>query len=149
MGDEFFNKGVKWIYKVYKIRSQETKMEVEEELSDTQKHENYLQLINAIKYIEEGGRISEDWCEESKKYVRKWREWIPDFSEINEEREDNDFRKLCNETETIMKYIYGTILRTNYLDSKLYLLLLQHMKKILDMLEEDNELDNMLKMMSI
>ena len=124
-------------------------MDVEDEITDAQRHQNYLELINAIKYMEDGGRVTEDWSDEGKKYVRKWREWIPDFSNINEEREDVTFRKVCNETETIMKYVHGTIVRSNYLDPKLYLLLLQHMRKMIDLITADDEMDDMMKMLSM
>lgn len=119
------------------------------ELSDAEKHTNYLAIAKTIEFIQSGGRITEDWTEEHKRLIRQWREWISDFSQINEEREDAEFRKLCNETETIMRYIYGTLNRASYLDVKAYLLLLQHMKKIIDMLANDDEMEEMMKMLSM
>ena len=124
-------------------------MEVEEQISDAQRHQNYLELLKAIEYLENGGRVTEDWTEDSKQYIRKWRQWIPDFNVVNDEREDEEFRKVCSETETIMKYLHGTVDRTGYVDPKLYLLLLQHMKKILDMLESDEEFAELLSSMKM
>lgn len=124
-------------------------MEVEEEISDAQRHQNYLELLKAIEYLENGGRVTEDWTEDSKQYIRKWRQWIPDFNVVNDEREDGEFRKVCSETETIMKYLHATLDRTGYVDPKLYLLLLQHMKKILDMLESDEEFAELLSSMKM
>jgi len=124
-------------------------MEIEQPLSDVERYKNYTDLVEAIAYIENNGRITEDWTVENKSLIKKWREWIPDFSEINEEREDAEFRKICSDTETIMRYLYGTITRSSFLDVKLYHMLLKHMKKILDMLADDDEMNDLLSMMKM
>lgn len=124
-------------------------MDVDQPLSDVERHKNYADLVEAIKYIESNGRITEDWTVENKKLIKKWREWIPDFSTVNEEREDSTFRKACAETETIMRYLYGTITKSSVLDVKMYYLLLTHMIKILDMLASDDEMNDLLSMMKV
>ena len=124
-------------------------MEIEQEFSDVEKYKNYTDIVNTIKYLEDGGRVTEDWTEDHKSMVSKRRGWIPNFSSINEEREDVEFRKVCDETETIMNYLVHNTKKTGYFDAKLYLLLLKHMKKILDMLADDDEMNDLLSMMKM
>lgn len=110
----------------------------DEMLSEVERNKNYLSLVNAAKHIENGERITEDWIYEQKRRVEQWREWIPDFSLINEEREDAEFRRLCINTETIMRYLLASGFNV-----KTYLLLLQNMLKIIDMIEADENLEGL------
>ena len=113
-------------------------------LSDVERHKNYINLVNAIKHIESGERITEDWTYTQKRRLEQWREWIPDFSMINQERKDKQFRELCSKTETLMRYILAVGFST-----KTYLQLLQHMVKIIDMLQEDEDFDALLNKLSM
>lgn len=107
----------------------------EEALPDAQRYNNYLNIVNAIEHIESGGKITEDWVYDQKSMLEQWREWIPDFSVINQEREDKDFRQTCVQTETLVRYILATGFNV-----KTYVQILKHMKKIIDTIESDDEL---------
>lgn len=121
-------------------------MEVEQvqELSEAEKNANYQVFITTIEFIQNGGKITEDWVEENKKLIRQWREWIPDFNVINPEVEDSTFRKTCQHAETLISYLCAS-----GFDVKVYLMLLQTLKKLCDMLYADDELDSMMEMMSV
>lgn len=119
------------------------------EFSDEEKHQNYCRIVRTIDFLQNGGRITEDWMIEHIEYIKLYRSWIPDFSSINEEREDREFRKCCQETETIMQYVYRTVHTSDYFDTKVYLLLVQHMKKICDMIMDEDDLERCMKMLSM
>ena len=110
----------------------------DEMLSEVERNKNYLNLVNAAKHIENGERITEDWVYEQKRLIEQWREWIPDFSVINQERQDKAFRDKCSKTETLMRYILAT-----GFNIKTYLQLLQHMKNIIDMISDDDEFEGL------
>jgi chemotaxis regulatin CheY-phosphate phosphatase CheZ len=117
--------------------------------SDTEKYQNYMQIINALKHIETGQRITEDWMEDNKWLIEKWRDWIDDYSTINSDMQSRDFRKLCSETETIMQYLIRSIRSTKTFDVKVYTLLLRHMKKICDTIFSDKEMEDLMEMLSM
>lgn len=120
-----------------------------EALSDSEKYKNYLEIVEGIQYIENGGRITEDWMEESKTMIAKWRSWIPDFSTLNPEREDKGFRDAATETELAMAYLCKEIAENSYVDVNMYVVLLKGMKKMCDLTFEEDDLIELMKMMTM
>ena len=120
-----------------------------ETLSDSEKYKNYLEIANGIRYIENGGRITEDWMEESKLVIAKWRSWISDFSTVNPDREDKEFRDAATQCEVAMTYLCKEIAENSYVDVNMYANLLISMKKMCDCIFSDDELDDLMKMMSM
>lgn len=112
----------------------------EDALPDAQRHKNYENIVDTIEHIEAGEKITEDWIYEQKSVLNQWREWIPDFSVVNQEQQNKEFRQTCKQAETLMRYILAA-----GFNIKSYLQLLQHMKKIIDMIEADNELNEILE----
>jgi hypothetical protein len=51
--------------------------------SDLERYQNYMQIVNTLKFFENNGHITEDWMEENKWIIERWRDWIDDYSQIN------------------------------------------------------------------
>jgi hypothetical protein len=81
--------------------------------TEEQKTQNWLQVYNATKFIENDGRITEDWMEEQKYHILKWRDWIPNFSTLNQDVEDPAFRAKCSYAEQIITHLVESIRQTN------------------------------------
>lgn len=119
------------------------------EFTEEEKHQNYCRIVRTIEFLQNGGRITEDWLIENIEHIKMYRSWIADFSMVNEEREDREFRKCCQETETLMQYLSRTVNMSDYFDPKVYLIFLQHMKKLCDMIMDEDDLEQCMKMLSM
>lgn len=124
-------------------------MEIESDFTDEQRNTHYLQIANTLNYIESNGRVTEDWMEENKKVILKWREWIPDFTDVNGEVEDGEFRRRASQTETLITYLFRSIKSTGTFDVKVYGILLSHMKYMCEYLFSEDELNDLVEMMSL
>lgn len=128
-------------------------MEVTMEEEDTDMysspHENYLRLLTTIKEIESGTRLSEDWFEEHKHHILKYRDVFPDFHRINEDLQDKTFRTKANETETILSNLINEVEIYKTFTPKLYLLLNKHMKQLCEIIWGEDELLEMLGRMQM
>jgi hypothetical protein len=117
--------------------------------SNTEKYENYLEIVKTLDFIENNGRITEDWMEENRWIIEKWRDWIQDYSEINPEVTSKYFRKACSETETLIQYLIKSIRTTKTFDVKSYTLLLKKMKFVCDTIFDDMEMENLMDGLSL
>jgi hypothetical protein len=108
----------------------ESDSETQELFTDEQKYEHWLQVFNAIKFLENGGRITEDWMEDQKYQILRWRDWFSDFSNINPDIEDPAFRQRCVYAEGIMQQLVLMIRETKTFDPSVYLLLLKSIEYI-------------------
>ena len=106
--------------------------------------ENYLRLLNTVETLETGVRLSEDWYEEHKTHILKYRDVFMDFSRVNEEIEDEVFRKKAAETETILSSLVHEIITRGIFTVKMYLLLNKHMKALCEFIHGEDELLEML-----
>lgn len=118
-------------------------------LTDKQKYQNYLQVVRTLKFVETGSRITEDWMEENKWLILRWRDWIENFAILNLEVEDEEFRKKCRDTETIIQYLCHSIHTQQTFDPKTYLIFLRHLKYICDTLFTDDEMEHLMSMLSM
>ena len=108
-----------------------TESESEEEMfTEDQKTAHWLQVYNAIKFLENDGRITEDWMEDQTYHILRWRDWIPNFSTLNQEVEDSTFRARCVYAEGIMQQLVLMIQETKTFDPSVYLLLLKSIEYI-------------------
>lgn len=112
-------------------------MEVED-FTDDEKNNNFLNILATIRYIEDGGRITEDWMEEHKRLIRRYRDWVPDYSRVNSEVEQIEFRRWCSETETLMCHMCHDIQASNVFNVKVYLMFLKRVKQIVESLFESD-----------
>jgi len=117
--------------------------------SDTEKYENYIEIIKTLEFIENNGRITEDWMEHNKWVIEKWRDMIEDYSRLNPEIISKYFRKDCYETEVLIQYLIKSIRSTKTFDVKTYTILLRKMKSICDSFYDDIELDNLMNTLSL
>jgi hypothetical protein len=106
--------------------------------------ENYLRLLNTVETLETGVRLSEDWYEEHKTHILKYRDVFMDFSRVNEEIEDEVFRRKAAETETILSSLVHEIITRGIFTVKMYLLLNKHMKALCEFIHGEDELLEML-----
>ena len=117
--------------------------------TDDQKYEHYLQVVRTIQLIESGTKITEDWMEENKWLILRWRDWINNFAVLNSEVEDEEFRKKCRDSETIIQYLCHSIHSQKTFDPKTYLIFLRHLKYICDSLFTDDEMEELMSMLSV
>lgn len=106
--------------------------------------ENYLRLLNTVETLETGVRLSEDWYEEHKTHILKYRDVFMDFSTVNQEIHDESFRKKAIETETILSSLVHEVKTRGIFTVKMYLLLNKHMKALCEFIHGEDELLEML-----
>jgi hypothetical protein len=117
--------------------------------SDTEKYQNYMQIVNILKFFENNGHITEDWMEENKWIIERWRDWIDDYSVINAEVTETTFRKACTEAETLLSYLIKSIRTTKTFDTKVYRILATKIKYICDTLFTEDEMDELMNKMAL
>jgi hypothetical protein len=123
--------------------------ELMDTFDDERKQRNYAILINTISFLESDGRITEDWMEENKDRITLYRECFEDFTKVNPEIQDPRFRRLAEETEVIMTWLYMEVLRTRTFTVSVFLQLNKHLMALVSGVFEDSELSNMFQNMGL
>jgi hypothetical protein len=85
---------------------------METEYSDGERYTNYKFLENTIRHVRNQERITEDWMEDHKSRIVKYREFWHDMSRLNPEIKEYWFRALAVEAETLLTLLYEEILET-------------------------------------
>lgn len=126
-------------------------MELDEEMpfTDAQKYQNFLKILETVRYLDDGGRITEDWVEESKELILMYREWIPDYSQVNPEITDLNFRKNGAEAETLLRLLCHSIATHKTFDVGIFHKFMRKMKVLVETVVSDDELTTLLSMMSM
>jgi hypothetical protein len=124
-------------------------VDIEMPLSDEQKHRNFLKILGTVRYLDDGGRITEDWMVENTNLIIMYREWISDYSQVNEEISEPTFRKCCVDTETLLRQLCHSIQTRKTFDLKIYHMFMQKMKQIVEAVISDDELSDLLSIMSM
>lgn len=114
-----------------------------------QKYENFLKIMTTVRYLDDGGRITEDWMEEHKKLILQYREWIPDYSVVNDEVQEVMFRTCCQETEILISHLVNSVRTTGTFPVKTYHIFMRRMKQILETVLAEDELSDLLSMLSV
>lgn len=65
-------------------------------------YENYCRLVRTTKFLQSGGRITEDWMEEHRRHVRKYCDIFENISTIHPEITDPAFRARAQEAEMLL-----------------------------------------------
>ncbi len=112
-------------------------------------YENYLRLLQTIQTLESDARLTEDWICEHTRHIMKYREVFPDFKKINEEIEDNEFRKKASEAETVLANLVNEIKSRGTFTIKTYLLLNKRMKDLTEFIFGEDDLLEMLGKMGL
>jgi hypothetical protein len=122
-------------------------VEYHRKLANEQKYKNYEDMVNTIKFLEHGGDLTQDWIQEHKERILKYRSWIPNFANLHSEIESEEFRVKCWETEVVIQQLCNTINEAFNVD--LYLNLITNMKYICDSVFTDKELEELFVLMSV
>jgi hypothetical protein len=124
---------------------------MEEEYIDmySSPHENYLRLLQTIETIEGGARLTEDWYEEHKEHIEKYRDVFPNFHKVNEDIEADEFRKKANEGEILLSNLVNEIQLRKTFNVRIYLALNKKLKELCEFIWGEDELLNMLGRMSM
>lgn len=118
-------------------------------LTDYQKHQNFLKILRTTQYLDDGGRITEDWMEEHKAMILQYREWIDDYTDVNEEITEPGFRKCCRDAETLISHLVHSIWSTRTFEVKIYHIFMRHMKQIIETVNTDDEMSDLLSMLKM
>ena len=89
-------------------------------MDDDEKDQNYQTLLETEEYLRMGKRITEDWIEMQIIIIRKYRDYFTDFSQVHEEYQDIDYRRLATLVEQQFSLIYSFIVKGWSLDITLY-----------------------------
>lgn len=117
----------------------------EEAPSEAQRIKNYQIIVETINYIQSSEfRLTEDWLEEQKQRILYYREWFGNYAMIDPEVEDETFRRKCRETETLMAQLTDCVMRRAVFSIKFYLILLEHMKWLVDQEDQDEMMVDMM-----
>lgn len=118
-------------------------------LTMEEKQNNFAKILSTTQYLDDGGRITEDWMEEHKNLILQYREWIPNYGMINQEIEDPVFRKCCTDAEILMSHLHHSIRSKKTFDVKMYHIFMRQMKQIVETVFTDDEMADLLSMMSM
>ena len=116
--------------------------------SDTDKFKNYKIVLNCIKTIEDE-EITEDWVEFHKDRITLYREWVYDYSLVNPEVRDIQFRKMATHVETLLGHLLRQLYQEHTFDPSVYLLLNHAMKYMIEYFMESDELSDFMDRMAI
>lgn len=113
-------------------------MEIEETLTDTQRYSNYCNLVETIKFIEQGGRITEDWIEHHKGVLIQYRAAFPSsFLIMNSEIKDKEFRKIAQEADVLINSLMTSVYYEKTFKVGQYHMLLKRMFRMLEIVNEN------------
>ena len=96
---------------------------MDQDYSIEEKFENYQFVLNTIQDLENKNcdDDSGDWIEFHMDKIRMYRAWIPNFSLINDENFNYEFRRVASKTERILDTIIYHMTEECTLDLDLYL----------------------------
>lgn len=114
------------------------------EYDDDEKKMNYQRLLDVTEHQRTGGRITEDWMEENKKFILDIREFCGNIENFNMDMGDKKFRKLAEESELIMNHLVEEIQTTRTFDVDLYYRVANNFVIMLGIVSETDELCDMM-----
>jgi hypothetical protein len=112
------------------------------ELTDAEKHASYINLIETIAALSRGDVMDDDWIDAQIDRVRYIRRYYSDMSLVNIEREDSEFRNIALGLEMNLKVMMSEIDLFGTLDTDTYLEFSQGILRLINMIEEDEDLSN-------
>lgn len=118
-------------------------------LSIQRPEENYRELVATIEFLNSKKRITEDWMEEHKQIIFKYREAFPNVAQANEEVKDREFRNIANQAELLLADLMREIKLTRYFTVEDYYHLCMCFYKLCHILYTEDELEQMMNSMSL
>ena len=114
-----------------------------------QKNENFRELVETLDYLDQKKRITEDWMEQQKTNILRWREWIDDFTILNEEIDSDHFRQNCVNAETLVRHLIYSIHTERTFDVKVYHIFLNTIRMICETVIELGDINKLMEKMSV
>jgi hypothetical protein len=111
--------------------------------------ENYCRLQRTVTFLTNDGRVTEEWMEEHRLHILKYRELFINFSEIHEEIIDDDFRKTARQAEVLLANLVQSIQANRFFNTRFYLMLNEHMLKLCQYIFTEDELGLCMSKLSI
>lgn len=123
-------------------------MEVDEEtIGDP--HQNFLDIMNTVKFLNEKGVIDEAWVCAHREMILKYRTWFPNFTLINPDIDDPTFRTKCSHMETLINHLIHSITTVGRFDVHVYHIFMKNLKDVLEYVFADDILDGAMEMLAI
>lgn len=101
--------------------------------------------MNAIEYIRNQNRITEDWMEEHKKRILLYRDFFGDINLMNPDCKDRRFRMTAADTEMTLNHLVWEIQDTGYFTPDIYLKLNTNLKRMFEIVYEVDDLSDLFK----
>ncbi len=138
---------------VTQMDSEMTEMEEERHpesgLTAEERNQNFVKVFTTCEYLDAGSEITFDRLREYMDLIDLYRGWIPDFSLINGEITNPEFRKCCTEAETLLRQLCHTSNHTNTINIKTFHSFMKRMRQILETIFTDDQLADLLSGMSL
>jgi hypothetical protein len=116
------------------------------EYTDEERYENYRILVKTITEIQQR-KITEDWFYEHKDLISLYRDRYHDYSQVNPEVSDPQFRMIVTSIESLLCCICDQIRHQNIINLEAYLQLNIMIKSSVDFLLKGDEVDELSKYM--
>jgi hypothetical protein len=133
----------------YQVLDNVTMEDEEEPDLYSDKYENYCRLQRTVTFLTNGGRVTEEWMEEHRLHILKYREIISDYTHVNDDIKDPDFRKTAQETEVLLSNLVQSISVNRFFNVRFYIMLNQHMLKLCEYFFSEEELELCMSKLSI
>ena len=123
------------------------------EYTEQQKEYHYRYLVDTIQFLLNKQRITEDWMEEHKVSIMKYRSaFMDDLKYINPEITNLGFREACRESDPLLTKLVNSIIKKGTFDTNTYLIFCQKIKFIVDFISNyypETSLENLVAQMKI
>ena len=115
------------------------------ELTDEQKNQNYVYLLETMARLRAGIPITEDIEIIDLQYFKGMRQMIGDFNDVYDHITNPLFRKKANETEQLARYLDMYIGEMGHMEYSAYLQFLERSDFLSNFYEEPkNEMDDLM-----
>jgi len=121
----------------------------DEKYTDDEKYSNYNHVIDVIKHIKTGQRITEDWMQAEIGWIRTIRDFYSDMSRLNPEIVDKRWRAMAEECELVLSELIWEINETGNFPIALCLRLHENIKKMFDFQLTDDEIEMLMSRMTV
>ena len=119
------------------------------EYTDDDKYANYIHVLEVIRHIKDGKRITEDWMESEIRWIKIIRDFYPDMSKLNPDITDRRWRAMAEECELVLSELVWEIQQTRTFPVALCLRLHENIKRMFDSQLTVDEIDMLMAKMSV
>lgn len=119
------------------------------EYTDEEKHANYVRMVEVIRHIRNGGRITEDWMSDQIKFIKMCRDFYPNMSELNIDVTDRRWRSMAENSELLLSQLIFEINETRSFSIPLYCSFCETIKKMFESILSDDEIAMLMSQMTV